>query len=36
MPVQTHYRACNLCGAIRGLEITYADSVVSEYQQPHR
>ena len=28
MPTQTHYRACNLCEAICGLEITHENAVV--------
>ncbi len=32
MPVQTHFRACNLCEAICGLEITHADGVVLSIQ----
>lgn len=32
MSVQTHYRACNLCEAICGLEITHANGVVLSIQ----
>ncbi len=32
MPIQTHYRACNLCEAICGLEITHDNGVVLSIQ----